>query len=124
MEALKTQLDQHDDEITNIEDANKEISDVANDKILELKAMVNNLHDASKLVVDTAGFKGSIHGLESALNKTSTQCLASVQVKSFKDGVISMACELVNEHESNFIGGEIQIAAIAQVVINENKSKG
>tara|TARA_R110001583_G_scaffold21308_3_gene80838 strand:- start:2367 stop:2783 length:417 start_codon:yes stop_codon:yes gene_type:complete len=33
-----------------------------------------------------------------------------------KDTVVAFGCELVNEHESNFTGGEIQIQAICQVV--------
>jgi len=63
------------------------------------------------------------HIMINALDKTPQQCLASVKAESFNDGVISMGCELVNEHESNFPGGEVQICAIVQVVIDTNKGE-
>ena len=34
------------------------------------------------------------------------------------DTVVAFGCELINEHESSFIGGENQIQAICQVVLD------
>jgi hypothetical protein len=80
IESLKAELEQHDDQITNIEEANKEISDVANDKILGLKAMVNALLE----VMEIAYHQGGDGILINAIDKTPAQCLANVKADAVK----------------------------------------
>ena len=39
------------------------------------------------------------------------------------DTIVTFGCELIDEHESNFLGGENQIQAICQVVHDQVTSK-
>jgi predicted methyltransferase len=93
IEELKSELEQHDDQITNIEEANKEISDVANDKIVELMGMVDHLKEFITTQSDYCFDTIEINGEEirpkvlahEAVWKTPTQCLASVKADVIKD---------------------------------------
>jgi len=101
---IKAELEQHDDQITNIEIANQEMLAVADARINklvdennELKAMVDSLSAAAIHVIDSLSCNKKAYTLkqedldvlQEAHALTPQQCLASVKADAIKDATFN-----------------------------------
>lgn len=120
--SLKAELEQHDDEITTIEDVNQELLKIADERINGLMAMVDILQRAAKQTDNQFRIHAKLDSdtktiLSCALNKTPAQCLASVKAdaklsgaKGFKDEMLAATRAMIHPHiEGVFAVYEIKL---------------